>query len=179
MPTDQETESNLVATGLAGLVQSEPISASPVEAAPVQSADVPLVQVAGLQDDVRVKVGEVNHPELVAEATRQRKTHDEMARMESDAIKRAFYEKLSARQEPPKVYVPPPVPERIAEATRLEMEAGRRRVAEFAEQQANRPKPAEPHPSEGTSTAVFRPADYVPDQRKGQGTVASASARTL
>lgn len=178
MPTDQETENNPVTTGLAGLVQSEPISASPVEAAPVQSSDVKLVQVAGLQDDVQVKVGEVNHPELVAEATRQKKTHDEMARMESDAIKRAFYEKLSARQEPPKVYVPPPVPERIAETTRLEMEAGRRRVAEFEAQKASRPQPA-PHPSEGTNTAVFRPNDYVPDQKKGQGNVASASARTL
>jgi hypothetical protein len=177
MPTDQETENNPVATGLAGLVQSEPISASPVEAAPVQSSDVKLVQVAGLQDDVTVKVGEIDAQAQVVAATR--KTADERAREESDALKRQFYEKLSARQEPPKVYVPPPVPERIAENTRLEMEAGRKRVAEFAEQQANRPQPAPPPPSEGTNTAVFRPNDYVPDQKKGQGNVASASARTL
>lgn len=67
-----------------------------------------------------------------------------------------------------KTYTPPPVPPAIAEATRREMEAGRKRVAEFAavEQQrrvvmAERKK----EPWEGNTTAVFRPTAYVPDPR--------------
>lgn len=68
-----------------------------------------------------------------------------------------------------KTYTPPPVPQAIADATRREMEAGRQRVAEFAEveairreQMANRTK----EPWEGNTTQVFRPAAYVPDPKQ-------------
>lgn len=65
-------------------------------------------------------------------------------------------------------YVPPPIPAAIAEATKREMEAGAKRVAEFAEQKAAQQAIAKrtPEPWEGKSTAVFRPGD-VSEYRAG------------
>lgn len=71
-------------------------------------------------------------------------------------------------------YQPPPIPVGVAAQTAREMEAGRARVAEFAANEEIRKKVAEAHRSdkwgsEQKSTPVFRPADFVPDQKKGQG----------
>jgi hypothetical protein len=60
---------------------------------------------------------------------------------------------------PPPVYVPPAPTERQLAARQAEMEAGARRVAWHAEQQANRPVPP-PDPGTGTNTPVFRPGEY-------------------
>jgi hypothetical protein len=65
-----------------------------------------------------------------AEQTSQRQgTGDATARRNSGAHKA---QAKAASQAPPKPYTPPPVSERIAEQTRLEMLAGQKRVAEHA-----------------------------------------------
>lgn len=175
MPTDQEEP---VATGLTAqplpeqkLPTDTAALTAATEAAPVASADVPLVQVAGLGPDVTVKVAEVNQSVQEFDLAVQRQA-------ENDNLKKDFVEQVMALRVPEAVPAPPPpIPPRIAEQTRLEMEAGKARVKEFEAQQASRPRPA-PAP-DGTMTAVFRPEDYIPDPKKGQGNLASASARTL
>lgn len=67
-------------------------------------------------------------------------------------------------------YTPPPIPTAIAEATRREMEAGRQRVAEFAEQEKLRrvlvaTEQRRKEPWEGNSVSIFRPQAYVPDPK--------------
>lgn len=179
MPTDQD---QAVTTGLVApeapaqnsTIADDTKAGDATEAAPVASADVPLVQVAGLGPDVTAKVEEVNQP---AAAVSQDFTKDDQLHAESDNLQRDFLARVAAAKEAgkPKEYTTPPIPERIAEQTRLEMEAGRRRVAEFAALEASRPK----RPGTQDTVAVFRPADFVPDQKKGQGVIASNSARTL
>lgn len=66
---------------------------------------------------------------------------------------------------------PQPVPDRIAEQTRLEMQAGQRMNEHHANLRFNAPKARKIDRPEGTMTPVFRPADYVPDLKKGQGNV--------
>lgn len=103
--------------------------------------------------------------------------HQELKDLFSDAenenTKFDFARKLLAvRMEGEKLDAPRPpmaVPPAIAEQTRLEMEAGRAAVAKHAADRLNRPRP-QPEEQPGT-VSVFRPEDYVPDQRKGQGHV--------
>src|ERR1035437_2416817 len=64
------------------------------------------------------------------------------------------------------VYVPPPVPPAIAAQTQLEMAEGAKRVALAAEAQKARPVPKR-DPSQGTSTPVYRPKDYVCNMKQG------------
>jgi len=152
------------------------------EPAPPSRADVPLAKVVGLGEDVTRTVTEINQPAAVAAAQDvQNFTRDVQEQAENDNMQRDFMVAVAAARNPePKPYTPPPIPERIAEATRLEMEAGRRRVSEFAAIEAARPKPQpQAQPGNATMTPVFRPADFVPDQKKGQGNIASDSARTL
>lgn len=71
-------------------------------------------------------------------------------------------------------YVTPPVPAGVAEQTRLEMEAGRKKVLEAEGNEAERKRVTEAHKNDkwqtqGKTEAVFRPGDFVPDPRKGQG----------
>lgn len=185
MPTDQE---ETVTTGLVAPAAPEqkPITdtaatvaemVAVTEATPVASADVPLVQVAGLGPDVTAKVEEVNQPAVVAAAPTQDFTKEDQLHAESDNLQRDFLARVAvAKQEGmPKPYVAPAVPPLIAEQTRLEMEAGRRRVEEFAQIEASRPRRVPQ--TDGTMTPVFRPDEFVPDQKKGQGLVASNSAR--
>jgi hypothetical protein len=181
MPMDQEDQ---VATGLVAPQAPAPKSTTDTaavavtEAAPVASADVPLVQVAGLGEDLTKKVEEVNQPAAAVAAPTQDFTADDQLHAESDNLQRDFMARIAAARAPdPKPYTPPAVPERIAEQTRLEMEAGRRRVEEFAALEASRPKRAPQ--TDGSMTPVFRPEDFVPNQKKGQGNLAGASARTL
>lgn len=73
----------------------------------------------------------------------------------------AFVEKvMKERNTPVVVHEPPPMSERQLSAREVEMEAGRKRVAHFAEQQANRPV-APPEKSDGTTTPVFVPKEYA------------------
>lgn len=182
MPTDQ---AETVVTGLVAPEAPAPKSTtdtSATEAAPVASADVPLVQVAGLGDDVTVKVEEVNQPAeavKVLEAVPSQAVMRELRQQaDDDDLKRTFMERVAVARAPlTTAYVPPPVPSQIAAQTLLEMQAGADRVAQFAEQERLRPRPKPPE--DGNTTAVFRPEDYVPDQKKGQGNLASNSARTL
>ena len=87
--------------------------------------------------------------------------------------KNAFYQAvLAARHQgiPPAV-VTQPVPARIASQTELEKAAGAAAVAAHAAAQGRRIVPATALPTDGTMTPVFRPGDFVPNQRKGQGNV--------
>lgn len=87
----------------------------------------------------------------------------ELAHIENDH--RTFEARLAEACQPVvKEYTPPPVPVQIAENTRREMEAGRRRVAEFAELESKRQatinEPRKKEPWEGTNTPVFRPGEF-------------------
>jgi hypothetical protein len=65
-----------------------------------------------------------------------------------------------------------PVNPHIQKRTNDEIAAGRKAAAAHAAARAaNPPAPHKKEPWEGSSTEVFRPADYVPDPRKGQGQV--------
>lgn len=92
------------------------------------------------------------------------------AAAENDDLKRDFTLKvLAARAEQDKPEpTPPPVAPRVAAQTLAEMEAGRKMNEHHAALAARRP--VRPPEDTGT-TSVFRPEDYVPDQRKGQGGV--------
>lgn len=96
---------------------------------------------------------------------------------QEDNRQRTFtHELLAARtpQEGP-AYVPPPVCKGILDQTKAEMEAGAKRVAEFAEAEIGRKIITDAHKNDKWvpqgSVPVFRPGDFVPDQRKGQGYV--------
>ena len=88
---------------------------------------------------------------------------------------REVYERImAARNAPPAVPVPQPVAKRITDQTSAEMREGARLSAVHAERARTIPRP-QPSPREvaaqGTSTPVFRPADYVPDPMRNQGDV--------
>ena len=83
---------------------------------------------------------------------------------------------MEARKPPEKPeYVPPAPPPAVLEQTRLEMEAGKKRVAEFAAQEEMRKEVHERNRkdkwADKGSVEVFRPDDYVPDPKKGQGNI--------
>jgi hypothetical protein len=93
-----------------------------------------------------------------------------------------FVTAIMAARNPPEVkeYVAPEVPPAIAAQTKLEMEAGAKRVMEFAGQEIERQEAHERHRrdrwADKESVPVFRPDDYVPDQKKGQGNITATSA---
>lgn len=76
-------------------------------------------------------------------------------------------------EKPP--YVPPVPPPAVQEQTRLEMEAGRKRVMEFAAEEVARQEAHERHRrdkwADKGSVEVFRPPAYVPDPKKGEGVI--------
>lgn len=84
---------------------------------------------------------------------------------------REFAQRIAQARAPVvKAPVAPCVAPRIAETTRLEMEAGARRVAQFAEaEQHRRVIPRKKEAWEGTNTAIFRPIDFIPDPRRAPG----------
>src|ERR1019366_3700757 len=179
MPTDQENPEPVPTglletqkTGPTGLVRA---ASAEAEATPAASADVPLVQVVGLGNDVQAKVPELNQALDVAQ---EAFTRDQLVHAENDNMKHDFMRAvLKARNPEVKEYVTPPVPPRIAQQTLDEQAAGRARVQHFEELEKLRPK--RPVEANGTMTPVFRPADFVPDQKKGEGLLASNSVRTL
>lgn len=74
-----------------------------------------------------------------------------------------FLKQVNLANQPPPP--PPPPPEMtVRQRTQIEeeMEAGRKAVARHAAQQAHRPQP-KPDPTEGKTTPVFRPEDYIPN----------------
>lgn len=74
-----------------------------------------------------------------------------------------FLQKVQLANQPPPPPAPPPeMTQRQRTQIEEEMEAGRRAVSRHAAQQANRPQP-KPEPTEGKTTPVFRPEDYVPN----------------
>jgi hypothetical protein len=80
---------------------------------------------------------------------------------------------IEMRNEPPPVYTPPPVPQAIAEKTRLEIEEGKRRNAlALAERNRARPQP-KADPTEGKTEPVYRPGDFIPNVDQGQVTTKS------
>lgn len=100
------------------------------------------------------------------------------AAAEQEDMKRDFALKIMEANKPvpEPVQMAGPVPARVMEQTKAEMAAGAAQVAKHAAAEAGRPpRPKDPY-NEGRTDAVFRPSDYVPDQKKGQGNV---QARTL
>ena len=89
---------------------------------------------------------------------------------EREASKKAFLEKVMEARRKAAAPPPPtqPVPPAVLAQTQAEIAEGKRMQAIHAERAGQRVAP--PHdPREGNSVAVFRPGDYVPDQKKGQG----------
>lgn len=84
---------------------------------------------------------------------------------------------LEARTPKPKPeYVPPAPSERVAAQTNAEMEAGRKLVGVAEANEAQRREITDTYQRDkrqnpGTTESVFRPNDYVPDQKKNQGNV--------
>lgn len=83
---------------------------------------------------------------------------------------------MEARRPPPvPVHNPPKPGAATIKQTELEMAAGAKRVAEYAAEEDVRKAAHEAHKrdkwADKKSVEVFRPADYVPDQKKGQGNV--------
>ena len=88
---------------------------------------------------------------------------------------------VEARTPPPEPeQVKQPIPKALAEQTRLEMEAGAKRVAEFAANERERQDAMERHKRDKwqarNNEEIFRPGEYVPDQKKNQGHVGGQSA---
>lgn len=149
-PQDQPVETGLEVAQAPAPQQSEPISFEE----PVSAADL----TAGVGDKPEDAV-----PLVTAEQLRALQTE-----ADRDNTKRDFTLKvLAARaKEAQPEQAPPPLAPRIAEQTNAEIAAGRKMNEHHAALQVHRPKP---DPTNEKHQAVFRPGDYVPDQKKGQG----------
>lgn len=108
-------------------------------------------------------------------------TEHDLSKLHAEAMREdekfEFTRKLVEAYKPPpeQVYVQPPIAPRVVAQTNAELEAGRKIVAEneaLQSQRVHRPAP----PEHSGNTEVFRPANYIPDPKKGQGNV---QARTL
>jgi hypothetical protein len=166
-PSEQQVEQ-------ARAEQSESETKSPTEA-PKE------VKFVSIPDDVPVQTAVIEDAPDVVEASHGL-SNEEFYRLHAAATqendKADFMKRLiTARQAPAPVLnlEKPQMSERVMEQTNAELAAGAALVEKHAAQQANRA----PHPvdkGEGNTVSVFRPADYIPDQKKGQGNVV---ARTL
>jgi hypothetical protein len=135
------------------VISNEPIAAPP-DAIPVPAAPAAPIQSSALDAAAAIEQARIT-------------------KLENE--KNAFYQAvLDARKQgiPPAI-VTPPIPERIRTQTELEKAAGAAAVAVHAAAQGRRIIQATALPTDGTMTPVFRPDDFVPDQRKGQGNVTS------
>lgn len=152
MDQPETPQEALVETGLeAAQEPSAPINFEE----PISAADL-TAGVADTPEEARPLLTEAQMLALQGEAAR-------------DDTKRDFTLKvLAARakkeEEPP---APPPLAPRVVDQTNAEILAGRAMNEHHAALQARRP-PVEKQRGE-KHEAVFRPADYVPDQQKGQG----------
>jgi hypothetical protein len=109
-------------------------------------------------------------PRPKGETIEQRiRRQDAEARLESEARKSDFIHRVMEarrpRDEPEK---PQPVAPAISAQTQREMAEGARQNVRHAEFYGQNPMPRHPDPTDnGTSTSIFRPADYVPGMTKG------------
>jgi hypothetical protein len=94
---------------------------------------------------------------------------DQEARLESEARKSDFIQRvLEARHPPARPEPAQPVAPAITAQTRREMAEGARQNARHEEFYGKTPMPRHPDPTEnGNTTSIFRPADYVPGMHKG------------
>ena len=138
-------------TASAMVISNEPIPAPP-DAVPVPAAPSPPIVSSALD---------------AAAAKEQAR----ITQLENE--KNAFYQAILAarKQGIPPALITQPVPEHIKTQTQQEMAAGAAQVAKNAEAQGRRIIAPTALPTDGTMTPVFRPPEYVPDQRKGQGNV--------
>jgi hypothetical protein len=155
-PVTTAAPSPASATIPAMVISDEPI--------PVPADAVPIPAVA--------PAAPIQSPQLAALAKEEARVAD------LEAQKQAFYQRVRDAKQAglPKALVPQPIPERILAQTQAEMAAGAAAVAAHAEAQGRRIIPvqvARPGIVEPTTSPVFRPDNYVPDQKKGQGNVTS------
>lgn len=145
------------------------------EASPEASAPINFAEPDSPATPVEVQVSKDKPADFVdPDPVSAREAAKLQAQAEREQQKREFFEKvMAARQKdaPKDPAPPPPIPDRIRAQIEAEKAAGRKAVAHHESLAVKRvpPPPVK-------SDAVFRPADYVPDQRKGQGYV---QARTL
>jgi hypothetical protein len=146
---------------------------APAEAAPPISFEEPVAALAEGVAFTDEQPPDFKNPEPVLTPRELEAIQKEAAR-END--KRDFFLKIhNARQPAPEpVHTPPALAPRMVDQLNAEIEAGRAMVAKN-EARAPRAHHVQ-HPADGKVVPVFRPADYVPDQKKGQGHV---NARTL
>lgn len=171
-----------VQTGLTDLNDSAqaPIQETPEEAPappspPIQfvEPEVPLPKIVR-----QMVVGDTPAEATVAteEVIRPPRNARERAEAEHHRIVQERARQLQARvdrsNKPKPAPVPPPIPPALLDQRHAEMEAGRKMVAHHNSLKALRPQP-KANSNEGTTTPVFRPGDYIPDQRKGQGNVSA------
>jgi hypothetical protein len=100
--------------------------------------------------------------------------HDE-ARRENQ--KKDFHDKVmdARRPKPEPVFNPPALAPRMVEQLNAELAAGAAQVAKHAAHQAKHGTP--PQLPEPNVKPVFRPGDYVPDPKKGQGRIVAQTLK--
>lgn len=115
--------------------------------------------------EVTAPVTPAKNPNEIA----QEKEAERVAGLEAE--KKAFVEKVMAARKPEeKPIVVQPVSPAMVKQREAEMAAGRRMNEHYEQFHKAHPQPKGPV-DDTKHTAVFRPADYVPDQKKGQGNV--------
>jgi hypothetical protein len=141
-----------------------------------QSQDAPQETVAtGLVDEPLSATKEeaekyIEAPALTAAAQAEVKRLADL-----EEAKRTFTQRvLDARKPETPTIVKAPVAPRILEQTARELAAGAATSKKHAEHLTKHGKPRGTHANDGHMTPVFRPADYVPDIRKGQGNTTGA-----
>ena len=168
-------------TGLAGLVNEVKHLEQEVEALVTPSAPVASVAPAMVisNEPIPVPADAVPLPAAAPTAPIQSPALDALAKEEArvaalEAEKQAFYKRIADARAAgiPAPIITQPVPPRIMAQTQAEMAAGAAQVAKHAAEMGKRIIPVT-LPTDGTMTPVFRPGDYVPDQKKGQGNVTS------
>lgn len=145
----------------------EALTETPPDTQPVANEPITFAEPISAADQTAI-VADNPDERLISEAQMQA-LQKEAAR---DDTKRDFTLKVlaaRAKQDQPEA-APPPLAPRIADQTNAEIAAGQKMNAHHAALAVHRPVHV-PHPTEGRSTAVFRPGDYVPDQKKGQGNI--------
>ena len=182
-------EASLVVTVLGDVLPPSETQTEQAKVAPVEAVAAQATEGLNTAPDALITIVEPEPPKV--ETAPVPEAPAENAR---DRAEREYHEKAQARiqhfadqmREANKSEIKEPVKQPVASAileqTKREMEAGRAMNAHHEALKANRPAPklsAREIAAAGTSTPVFRPDDFVPDPRKGQGVAASTSARTL
>lgn len=161
MPNNQD---QAVVTGLEPMAQTEPTQ----ELAAPENSPEPETKTLENSPEPDITEPSKNEP-IVAPALHAMAEAELRGDALRENIKRDFVQRVMEGRRKQEAPPPPvqPMPPRIAEQTLLEQKAGAAQVARAAEHQAAHggPRPN----TDGTTKPVFRPADYVPNQKKGQG----------